>query len=249
MSWDWEPSVVIGCAALSTAYVSVVRPRTAFQALAFLSGTLLLVLSLVSPLDLLADRYLFSAHVLQHLLLALIIPPLWLLGMPTRFVESALRYRAIRRCEHSLKRSAIAWPAGVVTMLAWHIPVLFNTALANEPLHIFQHLSFLVTGVIFWWPVLSALDTHRLPPLSAIIYLFSACTACSLLGAILTFTPPGWYPAYVNPTGESVRTGWGLDPRTDQQLGGMLMWVPGCLVYLTAILTRVARWYATPERA
>lgn len=254
MTWDWEPSIVIGCAVFAAAYLALARRRTARQTLAFLSATLLLLLDLVSPIDSLGDTYLFSAHVLQHFFLALIIPPLWLLGIPRPLAEAALRHSSIRRIERTLSRAGISWALGVVTMLAWHIPALFNAALANDALHIFQHLSFLVTGSIFWWPILAPLHSHRLQPLPAIAYLFSACTACSLLGAVLTFTAPGRYPAYLNPAGDAatirmIRTGWGLDPQTDQQLGGMLMWVPGCLVYLTAIVTRVVRWYATPEKA
>ena len=254
MTWDWEPSVLLGCVTLAAAYLAVARQRTAAQSLCFLAGVVLLLLDLVSPIDTLGDTYLFSAHVLQHFLLALIIPPLWLLGIPQTVAERALRKPGIARTERVLSRPVLAWSLGVGAMLAWHIPALFNAALASDALHIFQHLSFLVTGAIFWWPVLSPLEPRRLPPLAAIVYLFSACTACSLLGAVLTFTPPGWYPAYRNPADHlgilrEIRAGWGLDPRTDQQLGGMLMWVPGCLVYLTAILARVARWYAAPENA
>lgn len=254
MSWDWEPSIVIGCLALAAAYFAAARQRTAAQTVCFCFATMLLLLDLVSPVDTLGDTYLFSAHVLQHFLLALVIPPLWLLGIPAQSAESALKVSWIRQAEGVLSRPAIAWPLGVVTMLAWHVPVLFNAALASDPLHVIQHLSFLITGTIFWWPILMPLDSHRLPPLASIIYLFSACTACSILGAALTFTAPGWYPAYLNPAGDPatvrmIRLDWGIDAKTDQQIGGMLMWVPGCLVYLSAILTRVARWYATPEKA
>ena len=86
-------------------------------------------------------------------------------------------------------------------MLGWHIPALFNAALANDELHIFQHLSFLVTGTIFWWPILTPIERSRLPALGAVAYLFSACLCCSLLGAFLTFSPVGLYPAYLNPPG------------------------------------------------
>jgi putative membrane protein len=167
-------------------------------------------------------------------------------------VEALLRHDWIARIEHVLAKPAVSWPIGVVPMIAWHIPALFNAALASEPLHIFQHLSFLVSGTIFWWVILSPLPDHRPGPLVAIAYLFSACTACSVLGAALTFTPVGAYPAYANAVGRDelerlVRTGWGLDPKSDQQIGGLLMWVPGCLVYLTAILGSVARWFATSD--
>ena len=106
-------------------------------------------------------------------------------------------------------------------MLVWHIPTFFNAALANQPLHIFEHLSFLATGTLFWWPIVE----QRLTPLSAITYLFSACVSCSLLGAALSFSEPGMYPAYLHPEDSLgilplLRDGWGLDPKNDQQLAG-----------------------------
>jgi putative membrane protein len=238
MSWDWEPSVVIGCAALAIGYLAVVRRRLT-RAPYFLAGVLLLLLDLVSPIDTLADQYLFSAHIVQHFLLALVIPPLMLLGTP------AFELRGFDKLERVIGQPPVSWLLGVGTMLAWHIPVLFNAALASDGLHIFQHLSFLVTGAIFWWPILGPLPDRRLPALAAVSYLFSACVCCSLLGAFLTFAPAGLYPAYLNPPAHL----WGLDPKSDQQLGGMLMWVPGCFVYLAGILASVARWYEAERTA
>ena len=272
-AWDWEPSVVAGCAAL--ALVGLVgqafRPaaglppgaprRSAAAArkgcptwFPFLTGVLLLLLALVSPIDTLGDAYLFSAHVVQHFLLALIIPPLWLLGTPRTFAELALARPLMRRIERAIAKPLVAWPLGVGTMILWHLPPLFNAALTSDGLHILQHLSFLITGTIFWWPVMCPIEERRMAPLHhTISYLFSACVCCSLLGAVLTFTPPGAYPAYLNPDDrlgilQLVRNEWGLDPKTDQQLGGLLMWVPGCLVYLSAILASAARWYGAAEQ-
>ena len=249
--WDWEPSVVIGCAALAIGYVALFRKRGLNRTGYWLAGVPLLLLDLVSPLDTLADGYLFSAHVLQHFFLALVIPPLLLAGTPRWLAEAALRRPILARTERILGQPPISWLLGVGAMLAWHIPVLFNAALANNTLHIAQHLSFLVTGVIFWWPIAGPVPRRNLPALPAVSYLFSACLCCSLLGAFLTFTPAGLYPAYLHP-GDSLgilpllRDRWGLDPAGDQQLGGLVMWVPGCFVYLTGILMRVARWYAEP---
>jgi putative membrane protein len=230
--WDWEPSVVVGCALIAIGYLAVVRKRGLNRAPYFLAGVFLLLLDLVSPIDALGDQYLFSAHVLQHFLLALVIPPLLLLGTP------AFELGAVNRLERAVGQPPVSWLLGVGTMLAWHIPVLFNAALANEGLHIVQHLSFLVTGTIFWWPILGPLQNRQLSPFGAVSYLFSACLCCSLLGAFLTFGPVGLYPAYLNPPARV----WGLDPKSDQQLGGLLMWVPGCFVYLAGILSRIARW-------
>jgi putative membrane protein len=237
--WDWEPSVVAGCAALAIGYIALVRKRGLNRAPYFLAGVALLLLDLVSPIDTLGDRYLFSAHIVQHFLLALVIPPLLLLGTP------AFNLGALRRLERILGQPPVSWVLGVGTMLVWHIPALFNAALANDTLHIFQHLSFLITGTSFWWPILSPLEDRHLQPLAAVSYLFSACVCCSLLGAFLTFGPIGLYPAYLNPPAQI----WGLDPKSDQRLGGLLMWVPGCFVYLSGILSTVLRWYGAERTA
>jgi cytochrome c oxidase assembly factor CtaG len=229
--WDWEPSVVIGCAALAAGYIAIARKRGLHRAPYFLGGVLLLLLDLVSPIDTLGDRFLFSAHAVQHFLLALVIPPLFLLGIPA----FSLRRPAVSKLERAVGQPPVSWLLGVGTMLVWHLPAFFNAALANDGLHIFQHLSFLVTGTIFWWPILGPLQDRHLPTLGAVSYLFSACVCCSLLGAFLTFSPSGLYPVYAGY--------WGLDPKSDQQLGGLLMWVPGCFVYLSGILSTVMRWY------
>jgi putative membrane protein len=237
--WDWEPSVIVGCAALAACYLAVVRKRSLSRMPFFLAGVMLLLLDLVSPIDALADRYLFSAHIVQHFLLALVIPPLLLLGTPS------FELGALSKVERVIGQPPVSWLLGVGTMLAWHIPALFNAALANDGLHVFQHLSFLITGVIFWWPILGPLQDRHLTPLVAVSYLFSACVCCSLLGAFLTFGPVGLYPAYLNPPEQL----WGLDPKSDQQLGGMLMWIPGCFVYLAGILSTVMRWYGAERTA
>jgi putative membrane protein len=238
-TWDWEPSVVVGCAMLAIAYLVLMRKRGFHRAPYFLAGVALLLLDLVSPIDALADGYLLSAHIVQHFLLALVIPPLLLLGTP-RFDLGSLT-----KLERALGQPPVSWTLGVGTMLAWHIPTLFNAALASDGLHVFQHLSFLVTGTIFWWPVVGPLEDRHLPVIASVSYLFSACLCCSLLGAFLTFGPVGLYPAYLNPPGRL----WGLDPKSDQQLAGVLMWVPGCFVYLSGILSTVLRWYAEERTA
>lgn len=255
--WDWEPSVVVGCGALAGGYLAAVRRRLSWHALYFLGGILLLLIDLVSPLDLLGDRYLFSAHIVQHVALALVIPGLLLAGIPRWLADAALAHPVFGRpifaiAERRIARPPVSWMLGVGTMIFWHVPVFFNAALANDGLHVLQHLSFLITGTLFWWPVLTPIENRRMSPLTAISYLFSACVSCSFLGAALTFAQPGLYPAYLNPEDHLgllplLRYSWGLDPANDQQLGGLLMWVPGCFLYLSGILVIIGRWYGGKE--
>jgi cytochrome c oxidase assembly factor CtaG len=106
-------------------------------------------------------------------------------------------------------------------------------------------------GSVFWWQVLAPRDGERLSPAAGIVYLFTACTACSILGIILTFAPVSICPVYQHPADRlgmlgTIRGDWGLTSDKDQQIGGLLMWVPMCLIYLTAILAQLARWHSGP---
>ena len=250
--WDWEPSVIVGCAGLLLAYFAIIRFRVPARAYSFVAGLLVLFVALVSPLDTLGDTYLFSAHMVQHILLILVVPPLLIIGLPRELMQKALRWPAIARMEHILSIPVLAWFVGVGTMWIWHWPPLYNAALASEPIHVTEHLMFLVSSVIFWWPIISPVDELRLAPLSAVVYVFAACAAHTVLAILITFAPIGIYPAYLQPVDAFhilplLREKWGLTPDVDQQWGGLLMWVPTCTVYLGFILAILARWYRSPE--
>jgi putative membrane protein len=251
-TWDWEPSVLIGCTALIGAYIAATRRRPSRHAWFFFAGILVLLVAQCSPLDALGDTYLFSAHMIQHLLLLLIVPPLLILGIPARLAERWLASPRARMAERTLRQPAVAWPLGIGAMYVWHIPALYNATLAHTGIHIAEHLCFLVTGAIFWWPVCAPLAATRYAPLAAMLYLFTAAVAGSVLGIILTFASPGLYPAYLHPLDTRgllplIRDGWGVSPSVDQQTGGLIMWVPGGLVYLCAIIGTLARWHSEEE--
>jgi len=251
-TWTWEPSVIGGCLTLAAGYLSGVGVKPPGRAAPFLAGVVVLFLALDSPLDVLGDRYLFSAHMVQHLLLILVVPPLLLLGMPPALADLERYPPCVRRAGRVLSYPAVAWTLGVGTMVVWHVPGLYNAALRGEAIHITQHLSFLITSTIFWWPVLAAAGTERLAPLPAVLYLMGAALAGSILGIIVTFAQVGLYPAYLHPIDPFgiellIRNGWGLSPQSDQELGGLVMWILGGLVYLWAILGVMARWYRTAE--
>ena len=249
--WDWEPSVVAGCAVLLLLYLAALRFRLEWRSLCFVAGVLALLLALVSPIDTLADGYLFSAHMVQHILLILVIPPLLMMGIPRELTDRMLRRSLFTKIECVLGRPLVAWLLGVGSMWIWHWPRLYNAALSHEGIHIAEHMTFLITATIFWWPVLSPAEKSRLSPLAAVIYLFSACAAHTVLAILITFAPVGTYPAYLKPTDTLgilplLRDQWGLTPKVDQQLGGLLMWVPVCLIYLSFIIATMIRWYSTP---
>jgi cytochrome c oxidase assembly factor CtaG len=248
-AWDWRPTVIAGCIALLAGYAWLVGFRSR-RWVAWTAGVLLIGFTLMSPLDELADRYLFSAHMAKHLLLLLVVPALLLSGLTEEAMVRLLRYRRVASIEKVLRRPSIAWVCGIGVMAIWHIPRLFNVALLNEPLHIIEHLSLLVGGTIYWWPILSPIEESRLQPVpDRAAYLFVSCLACTAMGILITFSGSLLYPAYAQPSDTYrilglIRNEWGIPAQMDQQIGGLLMWVPGCLVYLTATMVMFARWYS-----
>jgi putative membrane protein len=212
------------------------------QAAWFALGWLALVVALVSPLDSLGN-HLFSAHMLQHELLMVVAAPLLVLGRPLaawtwalppaqrRRVGGSLQARGWQAFWGTLTDPLVAWALHAFALWAWHVPVFFNAALLDEGLHIAQHFSFLATALLFWWAVLGHDPRGRFGAGHSTAYLFTTMLHTGALGALLTFSPRPWYSAYLEHT-----TALGFDPLQDQQLGGLLMWVPSGLAYVVAAL-------------
>lgn len=249
--WELEPTIAVGCLALAVAYASVAGKRPSRAAALFALGLLVLFVALTSPLDELGDQVLLSAHMLQHLALVVVAVPLGvagLAGLPEAPLRRLLALRPVAACEAALHRGPVAWTLGVGLVWLWHAPSLYDAALQSEAIHVVEHLCFLVGATIFWWPVLCPLRDRRLAPLTAIVYLFSAAIAFSLLGVLLTFSPLSTYPFYLAPTAEPallhlVRESWGISPLFDHQLAGMLMWLASGPVFLGLILVKLADFY------
>jgi len=244
-AWDWSPSIWIGCFALLLLYLLGIRFHWVARSYFFLCGVIILLIALVSPLDALSDTYLFSAHMVQHLLLLLVVPPLLLLGIPEPLARQALKNHIIGSSERILRKPLLAWLLGIGTIWVWHLPLLYNATLANENIHTLEHLSFLVTGTIFWWPVISPLPDHRLSAKGRAPYLLAAEAANDILGMLLTYANPAIYPAYLHPVDtlgilQLIRVGWKLTPAADQQLGGLIMWFPGGLFYFLPLFFKPA---------
>jgi cytochrome c oxidase assembly factor CtaG len=240
-AWVWSPLALVGTAAALRAYFQ--RFGWSRRAWWMVAAAALLLLTLTSPLATLARGYLFSAHMLQHILLVLAVPAFALMALP----DSAQITAPLAR----LLNPAFCWASGVGAMWIWHAPALCNAAATSRPVSDVQTLSLLALGAAFWWPLLAPRETQRIAPLRAVVYLFAACTACTILGIILTFSPVTVCRAYVHPVDRlgllpMIYGAWAMTPPRDQQIGGLIMWVPMCLVYLCAIFAQLARWYTVP---
>ena len=251
-AWSFEPWVLLFALALLGAYAVLPGSRLNGRALIFISGVMLIVLTLVSPLDYLGRNYLFSAHMIEHILLLLIIPLMMVAGIPEPAAEKALKVPVVGAIIRFLGNPVPAWLLGVGSMWVWHMPSLHETVLRNESLYIAQQISFVLTGLIFWWPVFTPVKSVRLSLLASTLYLASACLGCTVLGMLITFAGAGLYPVYANPSDSAgilpyLRNNLCISPGVDQQIGGLTMWVPGCLIYLTASMVTIAKWYATPD--
>jgi cytochrome c oxidase assembly factor CtaG len=246
----WDPSLAVGllCALALAGYGVHFRRRLEMRGLFFVLAVAVFFLALASPIGVLARGYLFSAHMLQHLLLMLAVPPLVLLGMPR---ERSLR--APPPPERGALGYALPWFAGVGAMWIWHAPTLCNLAAASPAVQAFQTASLLAMGLAFWRPILAPRLAERMPAFSAILYLFAACVACTILGIMVTLSPVEVCSAYMHPVDTLgalplLRDGWGMSCHADQEIGGLMMWVPACLVYAAAILATLGRYYGE-ERA
>ena len=245
-AWTWN-SIVLGLVVVSCVGYCLSFGRRG-RPLYFVGAVVAFLLALISPLSTLANGYVFSAHMVQHILLVLIVPALLLLSLPRSFALNAL----LAPLTHPL----FGWGAGVGAMWLWHAPALCNAAATSRIVSATQTTSLLVMGSLFWWQVLAPRQEQRLSPLAGIAYLFTACTACSVLGIILTFAPVSICPVYQHPVDRlgilnTIRGHWGLTSDRDQQIGGLLMWVPMCAIYAAAILAQMARWHSShqPEQS
>jgi putative membrane protein len=212
-----------------------------------------LFIALLSPLDPLGGA-LFSAHMLQHEVMMLLAAPLlavgrplgaFVWGLPPRWRRPAwfaVRAGGLQASVRWLSRPLVAWSVHAAALWIWHVPALFERAVQSEPVHVAQHLTFFVSALLYWWAILRpglSRDTFGL----ATLYILTTAMHTSLLGALLTFAPSAWYPVY-----EATAPAWGLTGLEDQQLGGLIMWVPAGFVYLAIALLLFAAWLRSLER-
>jgi cytochrome c oxidase assembly factor CtaG len=222
------------------------RASDAWRARCFYGGLAVVALALLSPLDALSGA-LASAHMVQHVLLLLIAAPLLALSSPgatiVRGTPLAIRQATgrWRRRLRPFRNPAALWALHVATIWFWHAAVPYDAALDHHLLHVAEHASFVVTGLLFWQVVLGA--RGAVSNGFGILLVFTMAMQSVFLSALLTFASSPWYSGY-----EATAAAWNLEPLADQQLAGVIMWIPAGLVYLGAALTLLVRWIQETER-
>jgi putative membrane protein len=253
IAWTWQPSIVLGSLLLAGGYLYAVgpgrvrfagaEPVSRWRVAAFLGGVAVLFLALASPLDALSDHYLLSAHMVQHMLLTYIMPPLLLIGAPGWLVRPLLRSWLVRPLLRAWTRPMPAFAVFNLLFGLAHFPVIYNFTLEHELAHIALHLLFMATAVVTWWPLLSPLP--ELPRLSygqQLLYICLQTIPSGLIGALITLSGGVLYPTYAAAPRVTA-----LSARADQQLAGLIMWVGGWAIFFV-VLTIVFFVWASREQ-
>lgn len=250
--WEWNAVILFGIMVTIWIYQRGVltlgkRRRSGQaiehkQAIAFIGGITAIFVALISPLDALGSA-LFSAHMAQHLILMLVAAPLLAFGTPTIIILWGLpkQWRLIfsKKQLHEPFESVwrvmgnplVIWSLHVAATWLWHLPSLYQATLQSDFIHSLQHSSFLGTALLYWWSILHPSRKKAMSYGIAIISLFGMAVQSSVLGALLTFSESVWYPAY-----DLSVAAWGLTALQDQQLAGVVMWVPPGILYLLAVM-------------
>ena len=260
-AWTREPTIVLPLLFMLGAYLlgatraleAARRNVSSSKAISFLLGWFTLALALLSPLHDLSES-LFSAHMLQHELLMVVAAPLLVAGRPDLIYVWALPMnwrKRLGRFQHGaiitpvwrlLTAPITAWLLNGIALWTWHIPALFDATLSHGWIHAAQHISFLGTALLFWGILLHGHVGKRSYG-AGILYLFTTAIHTSILGALLTFASFPWYFIY-----QHTAAFWGVSPLEDQQLGGLIMWVPASVTYIIAGLWLLAGWIRESDR-
>jgi len=253
-AWTWPPYVAGPLFATAMLYVlGLIRMRQKraklrlVPTLCFAAGWLSLLVALDSPVHEISEQ-LFWVHMTQHEILLLISAPLLILSQPAAPLLFALpeRWRGpvanigkaelIERAWLLVSAPIAAWLLHAAALWAWHAPILFDSAVESEWVHAAQHVSFFGTALLFWWTLFHK-HAGRLGYGGAILYVFTTAVHTSVLGALLTFAPHAWYAPYAQ-----TAPLWDLTALQDQQIGGLVMWVPAGALLTVVALVLLGKW-------
>lgn len=225
------------------------RAITLRQVTAFAIGIAVVIVALLSPLDAMADD-LFAAHMTQHMLLAAMAPPFLVFGAPMTALVWAMpaarrrgavafirERRTVRLAWSWLTAPAVAVLLHLVAIWLWHAPALYERALRSEWIHALEHLSFVGTATLLWWPIAHPRAARRTAYAIGLASLFITAMQTGVLGALIALSHHVWYPSQT-----ASAAAWGFTPMQDQTLAGLIMWVPGGMIYVVAMSVLFVKW-------
>jgi len=247
--WHFDPLIMILIAGIVYLYCLITGFREVKNIIYFSLALFLFILTESSPLHVLGMRY-FSAHMIVHVIELLICGPLLVISL-TPLILSPLYRSILALSSFFSKYSWLAWLSGVGIMWFWHIPAIFDGSM-NSMQRSFSFIPvlhggcMLLAGILFSWPIFGPFKSTHIQPLSGIVYLFTACISCSLLGLLITFAPLNTWHHYFGMHMPSENP-WNISPAEDQQAAGLIMWVPCCFVYLSGCLLLLYRWFTETD--
>ncbi|MBS1525787.1 MAG: cytochrome c oxidase assembly protein [Bacteroidetes bacterium] len=245
--WHFDPLLILFVAALTVLYGFISRFRRPTNNWYFGSAVFFFLLATCSPLHFFGMHYYFSVYMVCHITLLLLCGPLLVMALPHKpspFVTTRLKAFAASLSSHPW----LLWFAGVGIMWFWHIPIVFDDSMGAMQsgfsiISSIHPLTMLAGGFLFSWPLFSPIENRQLHPLAGVLYLFTACISCSLLGLLITFAPAGTYHHYIGMANMPGRP-WNISWQDDQQAAGLIMWVPCCFLYLTGCIYLLAHWFS-----
>jgi putative membrane protein len=262
LTWSWDGRTLLSLELLTGIYTLGVfrlwlhagrgHGVTFRQAAAFGGTMIALLLALVSPIDTLSAS-LFAAHMTQHMILMLIAAPLFVLSafpvalcwaLPRRWAhQTANSLRRLSGLWHWITQPLITWTIFAVVLWLWHVPRLYDAPLENNTIHLFEHLCFFAAAALFWWVLIRPVGNKQVKYGLNVLYLFTTALQSSALGALLTFSSQPWYASYRNAPDLL-----GVGRLGDQQLAGLIMWLPGGILYVLLAAGYFAVWLNAIER-
>ena len=244
--WPFDLTVYAGLLALYVGHSLLARGTDASRrhTLYFGLGLFTIWVALETPIDTISDHYLDSVHMLQHVLLAFVAPPFMLLGLSPGMVQRVVRAPGVRAVTEPVPAQLIA----AVVMIAWHIPYLYEATLRSEPLHVVEHLMFVASGVVMWWPLITATSERarwQLSPIGKLLYMLAATLPQDAVALAFQFSRVPFYDYYVH----APRLIDGLTPVIDQGVAGAILMVFGKLTFAIAAFVVFVRWFGAELRA
>jgi putative membrane protein len=259
-AWNWDPLLLSSLLILSLAYGRGLKRAKSFIShrtkLLFFLSMLVLFIALVSPLSSISEE-LQAWHMIQHMLIMMVAAPLFVMSAPL-FVLLWSLPRKLRKGWTPFYRwlygqnsgwyffwqPVVLWLSYAFTLWIWHLPRFYQAALNHPRLHDLQHISFFIAACLFWRVLLDPIHRLKLTKGLGILYVFATSLHATLLGVYMALAPSIWYPYYLEKT-----RSWGLSPLEDQQLAGLIMWMPACSIYVLVTVYLFYQWLQVDLRS